>query len=285
VEILVFMLLLFGGVIAYLGWEWWSQRAFVRCTLSAWRRQREQIDFAPVGAACYATWPQRRNIYANYAVGALGLADAQLIFTGMRKSTHDIRIPYDDIRWVGFRDVRVPSGRRTVTRRALVVHCLRHNAWRVLVYLTDGPKQYFSTPPDALAAALSAHTGLPLRDESLAREDFGPMPATTLHQDVHGQWHQQRDIELYLAPDRLLVGGGEALPLAQITAVAAYTKGLASELYPFSENLLRVEYQDGEGQPDVAGFLVRDADRWAETIHEKTGVPLDLRAGRKQQLG
>ncbi len=72
----------------------------------------------------------------------------------------------------------------------------------------------------------------------------------------------------------------------QIREIGAFSKGgVLNSLNPFAEDLLRIECQPTpDGKPEVIGFLVRDAEDWAEAIRSRSPARITVHAGRKKKI-
>jgi hypothetical protein len=183
-------------------------------------------------------------------------------------------VPYAQIRHIGLTAVSV----RRAPKRALTVHYDSPDGWRVATFLTDTPVE--------LAQALADECNLPVYDSGEAREDFGPARAARLFEDVYGEWHADREDELYLAPDRLLFGWRDAIPLADVQRLDVYAQGgRLHDLNPLARDLLRVEHGPAGGDVEVVGFAVRGADQWADAVRQRAAAPLAVYVGRKRKKG
>ena len=185
----------------------------------------------------------------------------------------------------------VRKGKNTVKRPVLVLHHEDRGRWNVSV---------FGIPDQALIVSLLTILGQQTRlKPAYARADFGPHDAQRMSQDVYGQWQPTTtdgdapsplilvaglNGELYLAPDRLIYNGKTALHLAQIRKVELYEQGGLQKLNPFSEELLRIEYEQGD-QHQVAGFMVRSGRHWAEALGLRLNMPIEIHEGRKKKEG
>ncbi|MBN1964980.1 MAG: hypothetical protein JW910_10050 [Anaerolineae bacterium] len=260
------------------GGAWWwlerrAQRAHVIRVRTDWVRAGRIVHVGPVGATCYGTRPRR--IYRSGHFGALGLADEQVVFTGHRQNRHDVRIPFDELNWVGIRPIRISAGRTTIERRALILHRDSPSGWYVVACLLDDAPAFIE--------ALEQASGITPAPQSDRREDFGPSRATRLIEDIYGAWHTDRRDALYLAPDRLLFDWRQPVLLADIRRLDVITRGGWSDLNPLGTDLLRIETAGPDGAPQAVGFVVRRARRWAEEIARRTQVPLVVQEGRKKK--
>ncbi len=246
--------------------RWWPPHttdAHVVATRSAWARAGKRVHWGPSAAHCLGHRPQRR--YGRGVAGALGLADAHLLFNGARTQRLDVHLPAEQVRWVGLVGVRAFWRQQT----ALMVHAEAMDGWRVFVFTLADPL--------ALAEALARLCALPVHDSRPARPDYGPSEAVQLRQDVYGAWHAQTTGQLYLAPEWLLFCPHEAIPLARIRRLDV----LQGETN--ARPLLRVEYAHAEGQTAAVGFALPHAQAWAEAIRARMHTPAPLYQGRKRK--
>lgn len=246
---------------------WWpgrrAQAKFVRDTRTGWVRAGRTIHWGPVSASCLASLP---GWSGGRVDGALALVDGGLVFVGRRATVCDGFVPFQAVRWVVLRRAhRWRSGARRVA-----VHAERSGRWQVAVFALD------SAVP--LAEALSARAGCPLRDAGSGREDFGPARALRMHEDVYGEWHADREDQLYLAPDRLLFGWRDAIALESVEQVSVLERAPGEG---GRGALLRVMYQVDEETYDVVGFRLARAAAWAEAIVSAAGGTLQI--GRKKK--
>ena len=180
---------------------------------------------------------------------------------------------------IGLTTVPVLTGRAVASRRALSVHFAGPQGWRVATFLLDKPVEF----ADALSAnARSAKIDLPVRDSGKKREDYGPARAIRAIQDIYGEWQEDRENDLYLAPDRLLFNWRDAIPLNDIRRLDVFQQASAN---PLAADILRIEYDtpDGEYDHETTGFLVRRADKWAEEIAQRAEAPITIHTGRKRK--
>jgi hypothetical protein len=263
------------GISGLAGGWWWTRRALTQHVIrvrTAWVRAGQIVHYGPVGGVCLGDRPRRA--YGNGVFGALGITGGRLVFDGYRSSTENISVPYAQIRHIGLSAVSV----RRATKRALSVHYDSPDGWRVATFLTDSPVE--------LAQALADECDLPVYDSGEAREDFGPTRALRLFEDVYGEWHDDREDDLYLAPDRLLFGWRDAIPLADIRRLDVYERpGRLRDVNPLARDLLRVEYGPADGEVEVVGFVVRGADQWADALRQHAAAPLAVYIGRKRKKG
>lgn len=235
---------------------------FVQHTQTEWARAGRVIHEGPVGAICAASLPGSPG---GGAEGALGVVDGGLLFAGRRDTACDVYLPLDAVRWVALR--RAARGRGGARR--LAVHAERTAQWRVVVFALDEAVSF--------GEALAARAGQPLLDASAGREDFGPAQALRLSEDVYGDWHAGREAALYLAPDRLLFGWRDAIPLDAIEQVGVLRRATGRG------TLLRVAYRVDDERYEVAGFEVPRAAAWAEAITARAGGTLTVDRKRKDE--
>lgn len=270
------ILLLVGGAgVVGIGVMWWQQRgqqAHVNRVRTEWVRAGQIVRLGPVGATCLDLHPRRT--YSGGIFGALGIVERQIMFDGHRHHTYNLNLTFDRLQRIGLTTVPVIIGRTMNRRRVLALHYDGPDGWRVATFLLDAPVEF--------ANALGDQTGLPVRDSGQARDDYPPARAIRMIQDIYGEWQEDREGELYLAPDRLLFSGREPIPLAAIRRLDIFQQ---ASVNPLSADLLRVEYDtpDGDYDFETTGFLVRRADKWAEEIAQRAEAPLTIHAGRKKK--
>jgi len=245
---------------------WLGGRAsarYVRDLATAWAAAGRAIHWGPVRAICVASLPGWRGGKVD---GALGLVDGGLVFAGRQATVCDRFVPFDAVRWIALRRARGwPGG-----TRELAVHAERSGRWQVAVYALDSVV--------SLAEALASRCGCPVDDAGSGREDFGPARALRMVEDVYGEWHADREDQLYLAPDRLLFGWRDAISLESIEQVSVL------ERPPRAQGrgaVLRVAAQRDNETYDVVGFAVARAGAWADAIVRRAGGA--LAGGRKRK--
>jgi hypothetical protein len=269
----IILLLWLAFLVGILGMIWHQRSTIVPYTHNMWLRERRAIQFVPVGAECYGTRP-RKYRSQDGVYGALGVVDDTLTF--VTRSKLNFAVPLSAIRWVGFRTITVRNGKYTKKVTALIVHAESFDGWNV--YSLDSYASY------QLAAYLTQRCKLPVHELGTRREDFGPAAATRMKQDVYGQWHGGLRGDLYLAPDWLLFNDYKTIRLEHVQRLGAYERGgMWNDLNPFSEDLLRIDYQEPGGKPHTVGFLVHDADGWAYAIHKASDRPIPIESGRKKK--
>lgn len=252
--------------------DWWpGQRAlakFVRHTQTEWVRAGRVIHWGPVSASCTMSLPGWSGGKVN---GALALVDGGLEFAGRHATVCDRYVPFEAVRSVALRR----AYRWRAGARRLAVHAERSGRWQVAVFALDGAI--------SLAEALSARTGCPLQDAGSGREDFGPALALRVREDIYGEWHADREDQLYLAPDRLLFGWRDAIPLESIEQISVleYAPGEVRRREPSRGELLRIMQRLDEETYDVVGFRLARATPWAEAIAVASGGSLEI--GRKKK--
>jgi len=256
---------------------WWirrGQRDHVIHVRTAWVRAGQIVRYGPIGATCLGTRPLR--LYPSGRFGALGITDGHLVFEGHRRSAENLSVPLSNLRHIGLTTVRVWMGRTAISQRALAVHYTAPDGWRVATFVADESVE--------LAQALSDESGLPVYDSGKDRDDYGPARALRMTQDVYGEWREDREGDLYLAPDRLLFNWRETIPLDDIRRLDVYAQGgRLRGLNPLAQDLLRVEYGESGAAAETIGYLVRRGHRWADAIRRRADAPLEVYAGRKRK--
>ncbi len=254
------------------GW-WWTRRALRQHVIqvqTTWVRAGQIVHYGPVGTVCLGNRPRRA--YRGGSFGAVGITGGRLVFDGYRHNAENISVLYAQIRHIGLTTVSVHRAQK----RVLTVHYDSPDGWRVATFLTDNPLE--------LAQVLAAESDLPVYDSGETREDFGPVRAARLFEDVYGEWHDDREDALYFAPDRLLFGWRDAIPLVDIRRLDVYAQGgRLHDLNPLARDLLRIEYGPADDTVEVAGFALRSADQWAAAIRHRAATPLEMYAGRKRK--
>jgi hypothetical protein len=246
-----------------------------------WRLTGKPIHFGPVGATCYGTEPTASYRHSEGHYGAVGVVGGHFVFS--TRSWERFMVPLASITWIGVRKITVAHGKGTKKVAALMVHGDYQDEYYVFALSSD--ESY------AIEQQLSAHCNL--RPEYLGErsESYGPVTVTRVTQDIYGEWHEEGCGQLFLAPDRLrfsrLDRSVTSIFLVQIRAVGAFSRGgILNSLNPFAEDLLRVEYlPTPDGKPEVIGFLVRNADDWADAIQERSPARITLHTGRKKKVG
>lgn len=291
---IILMTALLFGVTVYAIWDYTSRREHARRVQATWQRQGRTIHHPPVTAEYYGSEPLGSHTSARADVGALGVCDRRLLFV-KRGFSSEVYIDLDTVRWVGTREISVQQGKSSVRKDFLIIHFEGGRTWQVAAFILD--KKAYATLP----AAIAQQTGLHEEHLGSSREDHGPSRALRMAQDVYGQWRPAHADgtprtdsltpapnwlnlhgKLYLAPDRLLYNFTEAIPLAQVRRIDLYGKGGLHRLNPFGEELLRVEYVDGD-EHHVAGFLVQWGGSWADALYRQAGIPVQTHEGRKKK--
>ena len=270
------ILLLVGGLSATGLGMWWMRRGqnvHVNQVRTTWVRAGQIVHHEPVRATCLGSRP--RSIYGGGTFGALGLTAGRLVFDGHRSNACNLSLPFEQIQYVGLTTVPVIVGRSVARKRVLTVHHMSADGWRVIVLLTSAPLEF--------ANALAATCTCPMHDTGMQREDHGPTPATRMIQDVYGEWSVDREGDLYLAPDRVLFNWRDSIALAAIQRLDVLEQ---PSVNPLTADLLRIEYAtpgEADFEADVAGFLVRRADKWAEAIAARAPQSVQVQVGRKKK--
>lgn len=254
--------LIIGAGMLIMRWRlWWLMRRL----RFQWRTASRTVHVGPLRAMCNDRLPHDQDVTSYVMYGVLAVVDDRFVFSTPGHNFSDLNVQVGQLRWLGLRPV-VPS-QHPQPPDALVVHLESPFGWRVYEFCLSSPRP--------IAEQIAARCGLPVRELTTEREDHGPADAMRMTQDVLGQWEADFTAELYLAPDRLLFGWQDAIPLESIRALAIYPESGLGELNPFAEELLRIDYEEGHGRATV-GFRLRHADRWAEVIGERADVPLEV---------
>ena len=264
--IIILAILVLAGLLAG---DTYLQRGHVTRVAADWMHAGRTIQVAPVGVICHGDRPASER--SKRVFGALGVVDGALVFLGHRSHAYDFTVLLAALRWIGLRTQVRHSGHRVLESRELVIHVDQPDGWRVYTFTDGQPPQY--------APSFAEAAGLPLHNIGTGYEDFGPAPAAYLVRDELGRWQQRSDDApdpeflppdwdaahnaLYLAPDRLLFEWRNPIRLDQVQQVDALT-GQSS---PFDKDLLTLVYTV-EGVLHTAGFLVHEADTWAEVIRD-----------------
>ncbi|MBN1200639.1 MAG: hypothetical protein JXJ20_02165 [Anaerolineae bacterium] len=253
-----------------------ARQRYVLHTRTEWARAGRTVHYGPVGATCFGSRPRRT--YRQGIFGALGLVDGRVVFDGYQQGIYDASIPLDNIHWIRVHNIPVMHGRTAAPRRGLVLHAEDADGWHVHSFLLEAP--------DEFARQISHHSPSRTRQDTsyhAERDDFGPARAVRMRQDIYGQWEPDRQGSLYLAPDRLLFDWHHSILLAHIQRLDVFSKGGLHDLLPYATDLLRIETGPPDGEPLVVGFLVRQAQQWAEAIAQKAQAPLVIHQGRKKK--
>jgi hypothetical protein len=247
-----------------------------------WSEQGWPIHHKPVKVGYCGSEPHEAQQLVTQESGVLGVAGQRVIFA----RPHDPCAKFIELRallWIGA--VTFPP------TSLLVLHHEYEGRYLVSTFIlrTDliGP----------LLGAISQHSGLTPHQLENQRESFGPFTAQRMAQDVYGQWQPfaaddaldqsggraaSLGGELFLAPDRLVYNGRTAIYLAQIRQVELYGQDGLQKLNPLNEELLRIEYEQND-QHCAAGFLVRFGREWAEALHARLNIPVEVHEGRKKK--
>lgn len=278
---LALFVLWIGGLVGFFGSVQFYRMTVLSWAERQWRLTREPIHFGPVGATCYGTEPGANYRRREGHYGAVGIVDEQLVFS--TRQYERFLVPLASITWIGERRITVSRGKGTKEVTALMVHGEYQGDWFVIALSSN---EYY-----AIEQQLSAHCKLRVEELGDRRESRGPAMATRVTQNIYGEWHEDSHGTLFLAPDRLLFARfmhwNSGILLSDIREIGAFSKGgVLNSLNPFAEDLLRIECQPTpDGKPEVIGFLVRDADDWAEAIRSRSPVPVAVHAGRKKKTG
>lgn len=257
---------------------WWAvgRRALgqhVIRTRTDWVRAGQIVHYGPIAATCYGSRPHQ--VYRGGLPGALGLTDNRMTFVGHRRSKHNITVRLDCVRWIGRGLISVARGRLVTRADGVMIHYQGPGGWHVATFVLNDPDEFLR--------ALTAETGLTYTDYGPDRPDFGPIRAARLTQDVYGDWHLDRQYDIYLAPDRLLFDWRDPILLSGIRQLDELTRGGWFERVASSGELLRIEYNRPDGSPEVVGIAVRNVPAWSAAIARRIDSPLTIQAGRKKK--
>jgi hypothetical protein len=260
-----------------------------KVTLARWQENGLTILHPPVLAAGYG------SIY-DFCLpeqhGIIGIVDDGVVCKA--EGDNQVFVPLDQVRWVGVHQSKISAGRSTISAKVMVLHHEEGNHWHASAFIIRKPSDLAS-----LLRVIEEQTGLPPHH---SREDFGPHPAQRLTQTIYGHWllasnagtawetlkqpavgeRIKLDFQFYLAPDRLVYNGFTAIHLSQIRHVDLYEKGGPHQFNPFNQDLLRLEYDQGD-QHQVAGFLVHSGRPWAEALQARLDVPVEVHKGSKKK--
>ncbi len=283
ISLIILAILVIGGVLA---WDQITQVRHVGHIRQTWTSADRNIAIPPIRSICHGKYPP--GPMTTRIVGALGVVDGALTFTGQRADTFDFTTPLDAIRWVGLRTLVKHSWSKRIEWPELIIHAETPASWHVYTF-TEGPVTAF-------AKRLAEMTHLDLHEIGESYEDFGPFPAIHLIEDAAGEWARRTDPAvdlanlppewdgldhtLYLAPDRLLYDWANPILLAHIERVDVYAPQGTSRFNPFDLPLLRIEHTNSAGDRQVAGFLTHTAGDWAGVLEHRLTVPVAHHAGR-----
>jgi hypothetical protein len=207
IPLIILAILVIGGALV---WDQATQVRHVGRIRQVWASANRDVAIPPVRSICHGMYPP--GPMTERIVGALGVVDGGLTFTGQRADTFDFATPLSAIRWVGLRTLVKRSWNKRIEWPELVIHAETPAGWRVYSF-TEGPISAF-------AQRLAEITSLDLHEIGEGFEDFGPLPAIHLVEETAGEWSRRTDpavdldtlspdwdgldYTLYLAPDRLL---------------------------------------------------------------------------------
>jgi hypothetical protein len=281
--LIILAILIIGGALV---WDQAMQQRHVGHIRQQWAGADRTVAIPPIRTICHGHYPP--GPMTERIVGALGVVDGALTFSGQRADTFDFATPLAAIRWIGQRTVVKRSWTKRIEWPELIIHAETAVGWRVYTF-TEGPITTFATQ-------LAAITGLGLHEIGEGFEDFGPFPAIYLVENAAGRWQRLTDPgvdlddlppewdgidhTLYLTPDRLLYDWANPILLAQIRRVDVYAPRGTSRFNPYDRPLLRIEYMDAAGDRRAAGFLTSTAGDWAGVLENRLDVTVAHHAGR-----
>ncbi len=277
-------LLLVGGI----GHSFWISLAnlrHVRRMRQEWHTHltQDQRLFEPTFARYYGKGPRIYDREINPADGTLGLTDEAVIFHG-RNPSDVLVIPFTALRWIGTHTISIKPQSNTTAEDALIIHyeepdfLAGQTQWRVVAFIAS--KQL------NLLRDLGELSGLPVERLGNARPGAGPVDASRMIQNIHGQWSEKQPGLLYFAPDRVLFDFRDPILFSQVEHIDVYDEkgGLLNELVLMSESLLALKLR-GETIDDyhVVGFQTREAERLGQWLHDVTGLPFEVHAKQKRK--
>lgn len=196
--------------------------------------------------------------------GYLGLKNEQLVFKFQDKHTTDLEIPLENVTYFGIRwqeDAGSPP--------YLTVHCPDGDDWTIHAF------ELAADHRRELLRLVQLWPDVPLA----SYPDFGPAEAQPMHQITDGEWHAQPMVDLYLAPDYLLMSGKAVLAFDQIIRLT-----LTQEIVRVSgeqqntlqpTTLLGIDYLLPDASQPVTivfQFSADDPQTWATLLQVRTGI-------------
>ncbi|HEX3051163.1 MAG TPA: hypothetical protein VHP83_10950 [Aggregatilineaceae bacterium] len=187
-----------------------------------WLKQKRTIELEPVSVRLLPIRTQQTfNTLSSTTPGVIGAADNDLVFEGENWENYHFRLR--SIRWIGIKTIYIQENQGYTPKEALAVYPEYDGEWHAFTFVVTEADQ---TVPNKLpnrirefARVLAELSQLQL--QTCAFEDWGPVQARRLKQDVYGHWQaadsgdqslvvdifdqlpSKREI-LYLAPDRLI---------------------------------------------------------------------------------
>jgi hypothetical protein len=239
-----------------------SQRRRYRWTLylqkirTDWANANRRVHLKPIPAFFHGdAW---QIVYSDARFGALGIVDEQVSFVPQDYGVEGHDLPFASIRGVVTGSITIRTGSSLSTpESAVLIHVETPGGWRVYVYSIDFKVLHH------VVQHLRDVAGVPI-----SYRDLGQVHAPRWRQDIYGQWHADRKVTLYLAPDRLLCDWRDAILLAQVRGVAVVAR---VGLNLANAALLRIEYSDSP--PQTIGFEMpfSRAEEWGRALAEQAG--------------
>ena len=194
--------------------------------------------------------------YEHADPGALGVVDDEVHFVSESSAGFELTIPLDQIRWMAH------EGATLVTEY--------RDRWHIHRFGFQASDAWIQAMQNVGVARIPAGT-------------FGPLETLRLRQNVIGRWTRDHTVTLYLMPDRVLVNWRTALRNDQIRELAVIDT--PAWLNILDRDLLRITYEADNRERTTIGFVMDDGTvrRWAQTLHERSGAPLAIIAGRKKK--
>lgn len=250
------------------------QAFLARRIRAQWRAEGRHIKFGPVATSLYRL-NQIGEDTNNPDLGVVGIVDDQLVARSLFGKRYHFAVPLADIHHIGLQQV-LRNDDSAQQKYRVQVDFDAPGGWQACRFALKAWREFADT--------LVAETSLPLPER---RYDLIPTTATRLKQDIHGQWHADFIDKLYLAPDRLLFAWRETIMLDTIQAITLYDQQSLLDklgtLNPLDRDLLRLDYLDAAGQPQMIGFRLIGARQWAEHIAEYTGIAFTIMGERKKK--
>ncbi|WP_119067837.1 hypothetical protein [Aggregatilinea lenta] len=199
-------------------------------------------------------------------LGGLGVLDDTLVF-GTAGDALKLRLPISALRWIScavVKDSSLDGG----TTTGLMLHVEQDAQWQIHAFRVSDPL--------AVGHLFHEVLGVPV----MRAFDLGPAKVAVFEQDIYGHWNYQSRGVAYLAPDRLLIDGKTALHVADLRTIVV---GPARGLSEVTAWLLRLSYQHGDGGLGGLGVQMPRAyaQRWADAMSSRSGVPVQVYDGRK----
>lgn len=221
---------------------------FATMLQEAWTREHKQIQFEPRPAYYFA---DPANADERY-LGVLGIADDDLVFKSMPDRYCEIKLPL------------------------AAIHAMEMVNSHIYLYQEPRVYGFHLLSTYDLVRIMQGH--VPNVTGRIGGE-LSPIKTQMLTQDIYGRWDEGMLTTIYLAPDQLLLNWMSCVHYAQIRSLTVITG-------ESDKNLLRIDYDSGEGEPKVIGLTFGDASKaeaWGAALHQLTDVPYEHIEGRKKK--